>query len=74
MIKFEGKTYPTKWVDVKGWGEHYIGVESLEEALIHDGEFVSKDAEWLDERIFFYVPDEEFDREDLGDYIAGVLV
>lgn len=74
MIRFEGKSYPAKWIDVDGFGERYISVESLEKALIDEDTFVSKDAQWLDERIFFYVPDEDWGRGDLGKYVASLII
>lgn len=70
MIRYEGKTYPAKWVEVEGFGERYVSVESLEKALMPNEEYKNDDARWLDERIFFYVPDEVWGEANIGEYVA----
>ncbi len=70
MIRYEGKTYPAGWVEVEGFGERYISVESLEKALMLNEEYKDDNARWLDERIFFYIPDEVWDKVNLGEYVA----
>lgn len=56
-IQFQGKIYKTRIVNVKGFGERRIATESLQDALLSDGKYVSENAKIIDENIFFYVED-----------------
>lgn len=57
-IRFNGKTYLAKWINVEEIGEELIGEEPLENALMPDGEnYVSDEARSIDESIYCYVPE-----------------
>lgn len=56
-MEFQKTLYPVKTVFIKGYGERLIAGESLEGALLKDGQYVSSEARLVDEEIFFYVPD-----------------
>ena len=56
-ISFQDKIYKTRIVNVKGFGERRIATESLQDALLSDGKYVSENAKIMDEAIFFYVED-----------------
>ena len=76
MIEFNGKEYPTKLLDIPNFGEKLVSVESLEESL-HDAEgfYVSDEAQVVDEKIFFYVPDNVIDDDDesLTEFIEEIV-
>ena len=76
MIEFDGKEYPTKLLNIPNFGEKLISVESLEESL-HDAEgfYVSDEARVVDEKIFFYVPDDVIDDDDesLTEFIEEIV-
>ena len=76
MIKFDGKEYPTKLLNIPNFGEKLISVESIEESL-HDAEgfYVSDEARVVDEKIFFYVPDDVIDDDDesLTEFIEEIV-
>ncbi len=55
-ITFKGVEYPLRSIFIPGFGERYVGTESLENALI-PGEGYADGAKGIDEIIFFYVPD-----------------
>ena len=52
MIKFNGKEYPTRQLNIPNFGEKLVSVESLQKSL-HDakGFYVSDEAEVIDEKI-----------------------
>lgn len=57
-VEYNGKRYPTRDVNVPGYGLRTVSVESLEEALGgEDGSFSDPEAERVDNFIFFYVDD-----------------
>ena len=61
-VEYRGRKYPCREVrGMPGFGDVVVSVKSLEYWLIHPGSGlpVSKGAECLDERIFFYVPDDK---------------
>lgn len=61
-VEYEGKKYPCREVHgVIEFGDVIVSVESLENQLIYPGSGspVSREAEKLDEKIFFYVPDDK---------------
>ncbi len=59
MIKFNGKEYSTKQLHIPDFGERLVSVESLEESLMDaEGFYVSDEAQVIDEKIFFYVPND----------------
>lgn len=65
MIKFNGKKYSTKQLNIPDFGERLVSVESLEESLFDtEGFYVSDEAQVVDEKIFFYVPDNIINEDD----------
>ena len=56
-VRFKGRNYPAVNVSLKEYGERLVSVESLEDALFHEGTPVNKEALTVDSTIFFYVPD-----------------
>ena len=76
MIKFNGKEYPTKLLNIPDFGEKLVSVESLEETLFDaEGFYVSDEAQVIDEKIFFYVPDDviHHDKESLIEFIEEIV-
>ena len=65
MIEFDGKEYPTKLLDIPDFGEKLVSIESLQKSL-HDAEgfYVSDEARVVDEKIFFFVPDNAIDEDE----------
>ncbi len=58
MIEFDGKEYPIRLLDIPNFGKRLVSVESLEESLFDaEGLYVSDEAQVVDEKIFFFVPD-----------------
>ena len=55
-ITFRNKTYPIREIQFENLYVT-IATSELEDALIHDDEFVSDEARWIDEAIFYYVDD-----------------
>ena len=65
MIEFDGKEYPTKLLNIPDFGERLVSVESLEKSLFDaEGFYVSDEAQVVDEKIFFYVPDNIIDEDE----------
>lgn len=65
MIKFNGREYPTKLLNIPGFGEKLVSVESLEKSLHNaEGFYVSDEAQVIDEKIFFFVPDDVIDKDE----------
>ena len=59
MIKFNGKEYSAKQLNIPDFGERLVSVESLEQSLHNaEGFYVSDEAQVIDEKILFYVPDD----------------
>ncbi len=76
MIKFNGKEYSTKQVNIPDFGERLVSVESLEESLFDaEGFYVSDEAQVVDEKIFFFVPDDVIDDDDesLAEFIEEIV-
>ena len=55
-VTFRNKTYPIREIQFDNLYV-IIATPELEDALIHDDEFVSDEARWIDEAIFYYVDD-----------------
>lgn len=65
LIKFNGKEYPTKLLNIPNFGEMLVSVESLEKSLHNaEGFYVSDEAQVIDEKIFFFVPDDVIDKDE----------
>lgn len=61
-ITFENVVYPTICLNIKGFGWSTIAQKSLQEKLLVNDEYVSEEAQYIDEQIFFYVEDSVFNR------------
>ncbi len=89
-FELNGIKYPVREVSVVDGGTEtvfLIGNESLQRAIFNHNEederdeYVSDEAQNIDEQIFFYAPDDvlltdqliEFLRENAGDYSQGVI-
>jgi hypothetical protein len=58
MIEFQGKKYPSVLVNMP-FGERRISTEGLHESLMNlDGSYVSENAMFIDESIFYFVSEE----------------
>ena len=68
-IEYKGKEYPAREVFIPEFGDRLVSVMSLEDELMPDGNYVDDEAQCVDEQIFFFVDDDEIDREDLGKYV-----
>ncbi len=76
MIEFNGKEYPTKLLDIPNFGEKLISVESLEKTLFDtEGFYVSDEARVIDEKIFFFVPDDiiDEDEKEIAEFVEEVV-
>ena len=63
-ITFNGIKYPVRLVDMKEFGTVYVGVESMEDAMLDDElDFINEEAGAVDSQIMFYVPDEIIEDE-----------
>lgn len=58
-VVFQGETYKTREVQVPLTCSCLIGTEDLEAVLMDDDDFVSEEAMKIDERICYYVTNEE---------------
>ena len=74
-IEFNQVKYPVREVYVEGFGTELIAQESLENALVKDGMYISSAAKDIDNSIFYYVSDKEFylPEDKLGDLILKEL-
>lgn len=68
-MTYKGKMYPVKEYHIKGFGDRLISVESFENALIKDGDYVDDEARAIDEQIFYFVPDRQWNKANLGLYV-----
>lgn len=68
-ISYKGKLYPVKEYYIKDFGDRLISVESFENALIKDGDYVDDEARAIDEQIFYFVPDRLWNNANLGLYV-----
>ena len=66
-ITFEGTRYPVRDVRLEEYEvDVKVSCESLESLILNEaGEYTSREAQLIDEIIFFYVPDDMI--EDAGD-------
>lgn len=74
FLIFENKKYPCRDLFFPSENTTYtISVESLNNALLkNNSEYVSNEASFIDEKIFFFVPDEYIERNEkfLCDFIT----
>jgi hypothetical protein len=62
MIIFDDKLHESKWVNLQEFGNVLIAKITLRDILLNDVcEYISKEAAVIDESIFFYVLDDDFD-------------
>ena len=75
IIRYDGKSFFARWVeDPKSFNSLLIAPESLGSLLIgENGTPVSEIAQYIDELVFFYVPDEVLNYSDkqLEEYVAS---
>jgi len=62
-IAFQGEIYPARYIQLlteTKRHEYLIATERLEHKLLNDNldDYVSAEARYIDEQIFFYIPDE----------------
>jgi hypothetical protein len=63
MIIFDDKLHESKWVNLPEFGNVLIAKITLRDVLLNDVcEYTSKEAAVIDESIFFYVQDDDFNR------------
>jgi len=63
-ITFDGVKYPVRLMDSDEFGIVYVGIESMEDAMLDDEcDLINEEAEAIDSQIMFYVPDEIIDDE-----------
>ena len=56
MIEFQDKKFKTRGINLADYGEVLISTTSLSDSLLDDKyEYVSKEAQFVDEQIFFFV-------------------
>ena len=75
MIKFEGKEYPTLLLNF-AFGERQISTEKLNDNLMNtDGSYVSENARYIDEKIFYFVNEEnlKLDKAKLAQLILSEI-
>ena len=73
-VTFNGETYTRRIVHVKGFGDRVIAGETLQKVLLtEDGNYVSEEAQAIDQNIFFYVEDKylNFTDTQLADFVAS---
>lgn len=59
MIIFQNKRFPTRELNLKGWGNVLVSTTDLNKLVYNDDGYTSVEAQNIDEQIFFYVsPDE----------------
>ena len=64
IITFDGVKYPVRLVDLEEFGTVYVGIESMENAILDaECDLINEEAEAVDSKIMFYVPDEIIDDE-----------
>ena len=74
-ITFRGEEFPVREIFLPEDGWVLIATQDLEDRLISDnGEYVSKEAQSVDEEIFFYVEDAEaLMADDLEDQVIEAV-
>jgi hypothetical protein len=61
LITFEGKDYKMREIFVKTIGCVNIATTSLNEVLFGKGFYQSKEAQYIDEQIFYFVEENQID-------------
>ena len=77
-IDYEGIKYPYMWLNIPEFGVYRVATLSLVNALLDDDgiTYKSNDARAIDEMFFFYLDDDEIDRndEELAEIILKAVV
>ncbi len=59
-INYNGNNYLCRWLDLGNeWGTVLISISSLDNVIMNNANYSSKEAQRIDEQIFFYVDDAE---------------
>ena len=62
MIQFKDALFKTRTIELPEFGEVLISTNSLNEILMDDeGAYMSSEAEYIDQNIFYFVEDHEID-------------
>lgn len=63
MVNFQGKEYPIKEITLEDGSVTLVSTEALDVALIcdEDGMPISKEAEYIDNKIAYYFPEDELE-------------
>jgi hypothetical protein len=64
MIHFQNISYPTRSVELADYGEILISITSLNDILLKDDDYVSDEARYIDEQIFYFAEDEQINLSD----------
>ena len=57
-VKFMGKDYPVRTVEIREYGTVTVSTETLEDELFKDDRYRGEEAQRVDEGIFFFDPDD----------------
>lgn len=63
-ITFNKKQFPFRILKFKEFGEVLISTEDLDSVIMNDSNYISDEARIIDEKIFYYVPNEIIERSD----------
>ena len=64
-ICYNQKEYKGRRLDIPGWGNYLVASTILESKIVDSNyEFVSKEAENVDEEIFFYIHPSDYKKTD----------
>jgi hypothetical protein len=65
FITYQNQQYPLREIKLPEFGYVYISVETLSAALLHNGSsYKTKEAQYIDEQIFFFVEDDKINLPD----------
>ena len=65
VLKFQNIEYKIREIELPGLGNVLISTTSLNNALLNNGSYyISKEAQSLDEEIYFFVGDNEIELQD----------
>ena len=60
-IKFENKEFKVRELNLAGFGHVLISTTLLNDLLFHEGNYVSDEAAYIDEQIFYFVEVKQID-------------
>jgi hypothetical protein len=66
-ISYENIEYPTRIIEIPSWGVVTISTIDLSKKLLtsDSGNYVNKQAQYIDESIFYYVDNNELDMPEI---------